>query len=410
MGGVAAAVGTSDRPLAWSLQPPLGKTERLSAYSGPVLDTDDGLGGWSGRGRWDKREEPPEMHLNQRSLTPLVEKHHEQLAHDFPGLLPDAVFWIGQIDCRLHHQVAQCVFLQDLKGMSQRGLSCKSPNSIGTRNPLDCPLPDPAPRTKRVILAGRGECPRVRLPSIWKESSGRNETQRTEGQSLALRHWESSRGKREEWPNRELAFLRAVRGVCEACKSRGLRTLPFSKEAVGEEILELQEQAEKGLQQMLEQLLREDQSAGHVVGLLEIQNSTALQNLMVQLAVSLVDPNTGIQAQARETLGRLQRRLLFQWGLRKKINRPCWEANPGQPWKEGYLHLLQVGEVFWGRLTQTQKEAFLGAAWGNVSQLAQDWVREGSLILLYSLLGRAHKLLEEEEEEEDLRMSLSALL
>uniref|UniRef100_A0ACB8FUD4 Uncharacterized protein n=1 Tax=Sphaerodactylus townsendi TaxID=933632 RepID=A0ACB8FUD4_9SAUR len=172
--------------------------------------------------------------------------------------------------------------------------------------------------------------------------------------------------------------------------------------------LELQERAEKGLREMLEQLLREDQSAGHVVGLLEasqcplgarasptyafvflplptlwtggtrrqkanwsellfspwisepfllslsfkIQDSAALGNLLVQLAVSMVDPNTGIRAQ-----------------------------------------------VFLGHLTQKQKDTFAQAAWGNVSHLAQDWVREGSLILLYSILGRARQLLEEEEEE-----------
>uniref|UniRef100_A0ACB8FTB3 Uncharacterized protein n=1 Tax=Sphaerodactylus townsendi TaxID=933632 RepID=A0ACB8FTB3_9SAUR len=147
-------------------------------------------------------------------------------------------------------------------------------------------------------------------------------------------------------PNQELAFLRAVRRVCEACKGKGLRTLPFSKQAVGEEILdimeeaffnltepfveamatvqklsqfqpplgpdlrssivawavrlivsgspgphqphqlELQDRAEKGLREMLEQLLREDPSAGHVVGLLEIRDSAALGNLLVQLAVS----------------------------------------------------------------------------------------------------------------------------
>uniref|UniRef100_A0ACB8EU99 Uncharacterized protein n=1 Tax=Sphaerodactylus townsendi TaxID=933632 RepID=A0ACB8EU99_9SAUR len=305
-------------------------------------------------------------------------------------------------------------------------------------------------------------------------------------------------------PDQELAFLRAVGGVCEACKGRGLRTLPFSKQAVGEEILdimeeaffdltepfleamatvqklsqfqpplgpdlrssivawavrlivsgspgphqphqlELQDRAEKGLRGMLEQLLREDPSAGHVVGLLEhlaywlqtscptarsraaslsscllqfasrlpsfqIRDSAALGNLLVQLAVSLVDPDTGIREQARGTLGQLHRLLQCRRGLRKKTRDPRWEANPGQPWKEGFWHLRHVGEVFLGHLTQQQREAFAQAAWLNVSHLAQDWVREGSLVLLYSVLGRAGQLLEEEEED-DLRMSLSALL
>uniref|UniRef100_A0ACB8EUA9 Uncharacterized protein n=1 Tax=Sphaerodactylus townsendi TaxID=933632 RepID=A0ACB8EUA9_9SAUR len=199
---------------------------------------------------------------------------------------------------------------------------------------------------------------------------------------------------------------------------------------------ELQERAEKGLREMLGQLLRRTTSTGHVVGppghlaywlqtscpatrsraaslsscllhfagrlpSFKVQDSAALGNLLVQLAVSLVDPDTGIRAQARGTLGQLHRLLQCRRGLRKKTRAPRWEANPGQPWKEGYLHLRLVGEK--------QKEAFAQAAWGNVSHLAQDWVREGSLVLLYSVLGQARQLLEEEEED-DLRMSLSALL
>ncbi|XP_048357712.1 uncharacterized protein LOC125435561 [Sphaerodactylus townsendi] len=294
-------------------------------------------------------------------------------------------------------------------------------------------------------------------------------------------------------PNQELAFLRAVRRVCEACKGKGLRTLPFSKQAVGEEILdimeeaffnltepfveamatvqklsqfqpplgpdlrssivawavrlivsgspgphqphqlELQDRAEKGLREMLEQLLREDPSAGHVVGLLEhlaywLQTScptarsraASLSSCLLQFAGRLPSfpirdsaalgnlLDTGIREQARGTLGQLHRLLQCRRGLRKKTRGPRWEVDPGQPWKEGFLHLRHVGEVFLGHLTPQQKEAFAQAAWGNLSHLAQDWVREGSLVLLYSVLGRADQLLEEKEED-DLRMSLSAL-
>uniref|UniRef100_A0ACB8FUL2 Uncharacterized protein n=1 Tax=Sphaerodactylus townsendi TaxID=933632 RepID=A0ACB8FUL2_9SAUR len=253
-------------------------------------------------------------------------------------------------------------------------------------------------------------------------------------------------------PNQELAFLQAVRGVCEACKGRGLRTLPFSKQAIGEEILVSEtEGSGKGREEDPE-IMEEDffdlsetfvEAMATVKKLSQfqpplgtalrssilawavrliasgspgpnqphhlIQDSAALGNLLVQLAVSLVDPNTGIRAQVRETLGQLHRLLQCQRGLRKKTRGPRWEENPGQPWKEGYLHLRHVGEVFLGHLTQKQKEAFAQAAWGNVSHLAQDWVREGSLVLLYSVLGQAHHLLEEEEED-DFQMSLSALL
>ncbi|KAL8175780.1 UNVERIFIED_CONTAM: hypothetical protein K2H54_007716 [Gekko kuhli] len=124
-------------------------------------------------------------------------------------------------------------------------------------------------------------------------------------------------------------FLRAVSGVCKARKAKGLTTLPFEKEAVGEEIKAIMEEdffwagllslqamdtlsdisrfqpplskglrtavagwalqlvvngtpggdsppgqgareaAEEGLRKMLQELLREDPSASHLVGLLE---------------------------------------------------------------------------------------------------------------------------------------------
>uniref|UniRef100_A0ACB8EV40 Uncharacterized protein n=1 Tax=Sphaerodactylus townsendi TaxID=933632 RepID=A0ACB8EV40_9SAUR len=144
--------------------------------------------------------------------------------------------------------------------------------------------------------------------------------------------------------------------------------------------LELQERAEKGLQEMLEQLLREDPSAGHVVGLLEVSVEKTRRG-------GREVPAEAAGASGRETSCRKEpappiRPPALLQGLRKKTRAPRWEANPGQPWKEGYLHLRHVGE---------------------------DWVREGSLVLLYSVLGRARQLLEEEEED-DLRMSLSALL
>ncbi|KAL8175873.1 UNVERIFIED_CONTAM: hypothetical protein K2H54_011447 [Gekko kuhli] len=265
-------------------------------------------------------------------------------------------------------------------------------------------------------------------------------------------------------------FLRAVSGVCKARKAKGLTTLPFDKEAVGEEIKAIMEEdffcagplslqamdtfgdisrfqpplskglcaavagwalqlvvngtpggdsppgqgaceaAEEGLRKMLQELLREDPSASHLVGLLEMPDDAALGHLLVQLAVSLADPEAGIRAQARETLGQLYRMLLCHQGLRKKNTRePRWRRDPAQPWKEGYLHLIQVGEMFREHLTTEQTQAFLEAAWDHVLRLGQEWVREGGLFLLYSLLGRAQELLEEEEED-DVKQNLSALL
>ncbi|KAL8175789.1 UNVERIFIED_CONTAM: hypothetical protein K2H54_007990 [Gekko kuhli] len=268
-------------------------------------------------------------------------------------------------------------------------------------------------------------------------------------------------------------FLRAVSGVCKARKAKGLTTLPFDKEAVGEEIKAIMEEdffcagplslqamntlgdisrfqpplskglrtaiagwalqlvvngtpggdsppgqgaceaAEEGLRKMLQELLREDPSASHLVGLLEMPDDAALGHLLVQLAVSLADPEAGIRAQARETLGQLYRMLLCHRGLRKNTREPRWRRDPGQPWKEGYLHLVQVGEMFREHLTTEQTQAFLEAAWDHVLRLGQEWVREGGLFLLYSLLGRAQELLEEEEvstQEDDVKQNLSALL
>ncbi|KAL8175871.1 UNVERIFIED_CONTAM: hypothetical protein K2H54_011407 [Gekko kuhli] len=300
-------------------------------------------------------------------------------------------------------------------------------------------------------------------------------------------------------------FLRAVSGVCKARKAKGLTTLPFDKEAVGEEIKAIMEDdffcagplslqamntlgdisrfqpplskglrtaiagwalqlvvngtpggdsppgqgackaAEEGLRKMLQELLREDPSASHLVGLLErvaywmqsgrvavraravslsssllcfasglpsfqMPDDAALGHLLVQLAVSLADPEADIRERARETLGQLYRMLLCHQGLRKKNTRePRWRRDPAQPWKEGYLHLIQVGEMFREHLTTEQTQAFLEAAWDHVLRLGQEWVREGGLFLLYSLLGRAQELLEEEEED-DVKQNLSALL
>ncbi|KAL8175788.1 UNVERIFIED_CONTAM: hypothetical protein K2H54_007940 [Gekko kuhli] len=281
-------------------------------------------------------------------------------------------------------------------------------------------------------------------------------------------------------------FLRAVSGVCKARKAKGLTTLPFDKEAVGEEIKAIMEEdffcagplslqamntlgdisrfqpplskglrtaiagwalqlvvngtpggdsppgqgaceaAEEGLRKMLQELLREDPSASHLVGLLErvaywmqsgrvavraravslgssllcfasglpsfqMPDDAALGHLLVQLAVSLADPEAGIRAQARETLGQLYRMLLCHQGRERTERGTC-----------GF-------QMFREHLTPEQTQAFLEAAWDHVLRLGQEWVREGGLFLLYSLLGRAQELLEEEEED-DVKQNLSALL
>ncbi|KAL8175784.1 UNVERIFIED_CONTAM: hypothetical protein K2H54_007832 [Gekko kuhli] len=246
-------------------------------------------------------------------------------------------------------------------------------------------------------------------------------------------------------------FLRAVSGVCKARKAKGLTTLPFDKEAVGEEIKAIMEEdffcagplslqamntlgdisrfqpplskglrttiagwalqlvvngtpggdsppgqgaceaAEEGLRKMLQELLREDPSASHLVGLLEMPDDAALGHLLVQLAVSLADPEAGIRAQARETLGQLYRMLLCHQGRERTERGTC-----------GF-------QMFREHLTPEQTQAFLEAAWDHVLCLGQEWVREGGLFLLYSLLGRAQELLEEEEED-DVKQNLSALL
>ncbi|KAL8182961.1 UNVERIFIED_CONTAM: hypothetical protein K2H54_009712 [Gekko kuhli] len=192
----------------------------------------------------------------------------------------------------------------------------------------------------------------------------------------------------------------------------------------------LQQQGEVGLQRMLLALLTEDPSAGHWLTLLDqisyrlrvqwpaprarasallahlLKDATrlpafnTLESLalghsplstkrspldlgpsgrilplaawLAKLAVSLADPDADVREKAREVIGQLLKILL------------CQQHDPGQG-----LSLQQ-------------------AALEDVLSLARPWVREGGLVLLYTHLGQAHGLLE--EEVEDLRHSLSALL
>ncbi|KAL8181209.1 UNVERIFIED_CONTAM: hypothetical protein K2H54_049691 [Gekko kuhli] len=160
----------------------------------------------------------------------------------------------------------------------------------------------------------------------------------------------------------------------------------------------LQQQGEVGLQRMLLALLMEDPSAGHWLALLDtIVEEPAFGGLVAKLAVSLADPEAEVREKAREVIGQLLQLLLCQQGLKGEKRRRStikWEEDPQRPWRESYLHLTSVAE---------------DAALEDALSLARPWVREGGLVLLYTHLGQAHGLLEEEEVE-DLRHSLSALL
>ncbi|KAL8181175.1 UNVERIFIED_CONTAM: hypothetical protein K2H54_049067 [Gekko kuhli] len=159
----------------------------------------------------------------------------------------------------------------------------------------------------------------------------------------------------------------------------------------------LQQQGEVGLQRMLLALVMEDPSAGHWLALLDtIVEEPAFGGLVAKLAVSLADPEAEVREKAREVIGQLLQ-LLCQQGLKGEKRRRStikWEEDPEHPWRESYLHLTSVAEH---------------AALEDALSLARPWVREGGLVLLYTHLGQAHGLLEEEEVE-DLRHNLSALL
>ncbi|KAL8181190.1 UNVERIFIED_CONTAM: hypothetical protein K2H54_049312 [Gekko kuhli] len=147
----------------------------------------------------------------------------------------------------------------------------------------------------------------------------------------------------------------------------------------------LQQQGEVGLQRMLLALLMEDPSAGHWLALLDtIVEDPAFGGLVAKLAVSLADPDAGVREKAREVIGQLLQLLLCQQGLKGKKKRTTikWEEDPQRPWRESYLHLTSVAEH---------------AALEDALSLARPWVREGGLVLLYTHLGQAHGLLEEEE-------------
>ncbi|XP_077207281.1 uncharacterized protein LOC143844168 [Paroedura picta] len=66
--------------------------------------------------------------------------------------------------------------------------------------------------------------------------------------------------------------------------------------------------------------------------------------------------------------------------------------------------------VFGGHLSARQRLSLQEDALEDALSLDGRWVREGGLFVLLSLLGQARALLEEEEEIEDLRSNLSALL
>ncbi|XP_077187502.1 uncharacterized protein LOC143834708 [Paroedura picta] len=129
-------------------------------------------------------------------------------------------------------------------------------------------------------------------------------------------------------------------------------------------------------------------------------------HVVAKLSVSLADPEAEVREKAREVFGQLMQ--LQQ----KKQGRSqfTWEEDPERPWRESYAHLITAAEVFGGHLSARQRLSLQEAALEDALSLDGRWVREGGLLVLLSLLGQARALLEEEEEIEDLRSNLSALL
>ncbi|KAL8175137.1 UNVERIFIED_CONTAM: hypothetical protein K2H54_014278 [Gekko kuhli] len=119
---------------------------------------------------------------------------------------------------------------------------------------------------------------------------------------------------------------------------------------------------------------------------------------VAQLAVSLMDPVPEIRQRAREAASHLYVLLLRQQGLSGKDAPFVWHLQEGQPLRAGCFNAIRIGKVFGGCLTPAQEESFLRAAWEQVMCLSQEWTRVGGLFLLFSLLGQAYSLLEEEEE------------
>ncbi|XP_077192370.1 maestro heat-like repeat-containing protein family member 7 [Paroedura picta] len=202
----------------------------------------------------------------------------------------------------------------------------------------------------------------------------------------------------------------------------------------------LQQKAEEALRRMLQGLIREDPSAGHLDTLLDqllywlrvswpapraraaallrdvlldackmpglnIFSQDTFGHVVAKLSVSLADPEAEVREKAREVFGQLMQ--LQQ----KKRGRSqfTWEEDPERPWRESYAHLITAAEVFGGYLSARQRLSLQEAALEDALSLDGRWVREGGLLVLLSLLGQARALLEEEEIE-DLRSNLSALL
>ncbi|XP_048361810.1 uncharacterized protein LOC125437840 [Sphaerodactylus townsendi] len=193
--------------------------------------------------------------------------------------------------------------------------------------------------------------------------------------------------------------------------------------------------AEKGLLAMLAGLLREDPSAGHLASLLEqlvywaqvdweaprhrsikvildllgamrelpsinILEGDGLGSLVVQLAVSLADPEGSIREKAREVMSQLLTMLLRRRGLRGKRPRLVWAQDAQRPWRASCFDLVSIYELFWNHLSIGQQSSFREAALQHaLLLLGRRWAREAGLILLYSSIGQARPLLEEQDED-----------
>uniref|UniRef100_A0ACB8FSH0 Uncharacterized protein n=1 Tax=Sphaerodactylus townsendi TaxID=933632 RepID=A0ACB8FSH0_9SAUR len=203
--------------------------------------------------------------------------------------------------------------------------------------------------------------------------------------------------------------------------------------------------AEEGLLQMLGGLLREDPSAGHLASIFEqlvywaqvdweaprYRSTTIIANLLgimrelpsisileedvlghvvVQLAVSLADPEEGIQQKAREVMSQLLTMLLHRRrGLRGKRRRLPWARDPERPWRASCIHLLTTAEVFRAHLSKGQQLCFQEAALQHALFQGRRWTREAGLLLLYASINQARPLLAEQDEDY-LKGDVAALL
>ncbi|KAL8175135.1 UNVERIFIED_CONTAM: hypothetical protein K2H54_014244 [Gekko kuhli] len=201
---------------------------------------------------------------------------------------------------------------------------------------------------------------------------------------------------RAYWTQREEAEVRMRAASLSCSLLRFVRQLPSFR-------------ALQASEAMLQGLFRETPTALHLVGLLSNAPEPLFGSVVAQLAVSLLDPVPEIPERAREAASHLYA-LLLQQPMPVKSLRASREEESSSPVGNA-PELLEGGQLPVKSLRRaSQEEAFLKACWEMVMCLAQKWVKVGGLLLLFSLLGQAYGLLEEEKEEEGLKSSVSGFL